>query len=118
MTSKLHAGVYYCNDSNMHNDNKNSVKNDSTSNKELTTTRFSLNSLHNRLSIKFSSSSSAATSSTSSTSTSGSNTLKIRKNSHAAFQFLRSKPPINPATNEIPANTINKPRATSPHASK
>jgi hypothetical protein len=40
--------------------------------------------------------SSAAASSTSSTSTVGSQSLKLKKNTHAAFQFLRSKPPINP----------------------
>jgi hypothetical protein len=87
----------------MQNDNKNILKQECSSSKE-TTGKFSLNSFNNRLSIKFSS---AATSSTSSTSTTGTQSLKIKKNAHAPFQFLRSKPPINPQ-NDLTANSTSK----------
>jgi hypothetical protein len=83
----------------MQSENRNVLKQEPTSSKEISgnsnNTKFSLNSFNNRLSMKFSS---AATSSTSSTSTVGSQSLKLKKNTHAAFQFLRSKPPINPQT--------------------
>lgn len=83
----------------MQTDNKSTLKHESSSFRDTTgivsqnAAKFSLNSLNNRLSMKFSS---VATSSTSSTSTIGSQSLKLKKNPHAAFQFLRSKPPIVP----------------------
>ena len=69
---------------------------------QTTSSKFSLNSLNNRLSMKFSSASSSTTSSSS-----ASNSIKLKKSSQA-FQFLRSKPPIH-STNE-PNRTSPNPR--------
>ena len=92
----------------MQNDSRNPAKTENVAPpaKEVASTKFSLNSLNNRLSMKFSSTSSATSSTSSAASAhSGSNSLKLRKNSHVAFQFLRSKPPINPTSSDTPATT-------------
>lgn len=94
MTVSLH--------SNASSNNSETAANKAATITQTTSSKFSLNSLNNRLSMKFSSASSSTTSSSS-----ASNSIKLKKSSQA-FQFLRSKPPIH-STNE-PNRTSPNPR--------